>query len=589
MVRTLRAKRKPERTNLTRNAVFTNGIAIVILAVAIACVYGRAVGYEFVNWDDDYHVSLNPDLNPPTIASVVKYWKGPQVGLYIPAVFTTWAALAVIGRLPSSGAEGVALDPAVFHTANLAVHLLTSWIVWQILRRLLCGSALRDAAAGAGALLFALHPLQVEPVVWVTGMKDLLCGCFALGSLLLYVIAIEKPDPPRDKARTVCLALATLAYALALLSKPSAACIPLMVVAIDRGIFHRTWKAILPIPAVWVAMAIVPVFLTRMEQVHEMTFIPAVDLRPFLALDAIGFYAGKVLAPIGLGIDHGRSPVHLIQSGTLLWSWIPGLVLCMAIWLCRKRFPVVVVPALLFVAGLSPVLGFSPFGFQRISTVADRYAYMAMIGPALWLAQLIIRFPRRGAWIAAALLIVTAMCISFEQTAVWENSLTLMTHALELNPHSPSALLGLGGAMHKMGNLPEATSDLQKAISIDPDDSDAHFNYGNVLYAEQDFPRAASQFEIAQSLNRRKGDARILVNLGAALAVSQRLDQSERAFRKAIAVNPQNAMAHSGLARTLEARGEFATAMAEYQFALALDPQLPQAIRGRDRILQMTH
>ena len=118
-------------------------------------------------------------MNPPTTESIAKYWRGPQLGLYIPVIYTVWAGLAWLVRLPIADAGGITLDPSVFHTANLIGHGLASFLCWQILRRLIPVSKARDWAAGAGAILFALHPLQAEPVAWVTGFKDVLSGVFA--------------------------------------------------------------------------------------------------------------------------------------------------------------------------------------------------------------------------------------------------------------------------------------------------------------------------------------------------------------------------------------------------------------------------
>ena len=159
----------------------------------------------------------------------------------------------------------------------------------------------------AGALLFALHPLQVEAVAWVTGLKDVLGGIFTLGSLLLYIIAVERADSPARSRRWLYFALSTLVYAVALLSKPSATCMPLMVLIAGRLMFRRPWKEILPLVALWSAMAIVPIVLTRTSQLPGLAFQAKPELRPFIALDAAGFYLEKLLCPVALAIDQGRA------------------------------------------------------------------------------------------------------------------------------------------------------------------------------------------------------------------------------------------------------------------------------------------
>ena len=248
-----------------------------------------------------------------------------------------------------------------------------------------------------------------------------------------------------------------------------------------------------------------------------MIFRPQAELRPFVALDAIGFYLAKLFLPLGLGVDQGRSPMTLLQHGTLRWSWIPAALFCCAIWLGRKRWPGLIAPSLIFLAGLAPVLGFSPFIFQDISTVADRFAYLAMLGPALLLAQILVAFPRTITWVVTGTAILLLASLSFVQTGYWRDDLSLMTHSLEVAPESEpatemlaaavsragdtdrgrhavpqalalkwddvAALSGLGSNMHKLQRLPEAARCLQEAIIIEPGNADARFNYGNVLLA----------------------------------------------------------------------------------------------------------
>lgn len=614
-----RAEVKRVKRGEMRSELRSAGIALLALAIAIGVVFGRVTRAGFLNWDDQMHVSHNPDLNPPTAESVAKYWRSPQLGMYIPVVYTAWAGLAWLARLPAADAEGVTLDPSIFHLANLMCHLLASYFVWEMLRRSLRVSAMRNWAAGAGALFFALHPLEVEPVAWATGLKDMLSGALALGALLIYVIALEKEREWSRARRSILFTLATLTYGAALLAKPSTTCVPLMAIVIDRVIFRRPWRESLPLIAVWALMAIVPVVLTRGAQLSLMIFRPSLELRPFVALDAIGFYMGKVFLPLSLGIDQGRSPMVLLRYGTLLWSWVPAFALCVMLWFGRRRLPIAIAPWLLFLAGLAPVLGLSPFIFQDMSTVADRFAYLAMLGPALLLAEFIVRFPRRVVWIGVGAGIALLANISFVQTGYWHDDRSLMAHSLEVTPDSElatqmlaaatsrdgdldrgnalyrqalamkwddaAALIGLGGNMHKQQRLPEAEHYLQKAVLLEPNNADARFNCGNVLLAEQRPDLAIKQYEVARK--RRPRDLPLLLNLGAALAMSGRWEESEAVFRNALDVAPASAEVHCSLARVLEHRGDLGNALAEYETALNLRPQLAQAQNGRARIVGM--
>jgi tetratricopeptide (TPR) repeat protein len=619
MVRTLSVQKKHLRSSAQPGGLRAAGIALLLLAAVIACVLGRASTGGFLNWDDQLNVSLNPDLNPPTAESVAKYWRERQLGMYIPIVYTVWGGLAWLARLPNADASGITLNPAVFHAANLLLHFIGSFLVWLILTRLLAGAPARHGAALAGALLFAIHPLQVEPVAWVTGMKDVLSGVFSLGSLLLYIVAAQNTAPAERGSRLICFSLSTFLYGIALLSKPSAACLPLMAIVIDRMIFNRPWKAMLPLMALWVAMAGVIAWVTSGSQASLMTFQPSWDLRPFVALDAIGFYIGKVFIPFGLGVDQGRSPMMLLQNGTLRWSWIPALILGLALWLNRKRFSRALAPALLFLAGLAPVLGLSPFIFQDISTVADRFAYLAMLGPALLLAVLLARFPSLRARVAAGAVIGLFGFASCVQTGYWHDDLGLMAHSLQVNPESEvatealgaatsrkgdqeslrrgnelyaralamkwddaAALIGMGSNLHKQDKLPEASHCLEKALLIEPSNADGRFNFANVLMAEHRTEKAVEQYEL--SLRTRPRNLPALLNLGFAQAMVGNWSHSEQAFREAIDAAPASAEAHAGLGRVLEARGDGVAALVEYNAAIQLKPDLAPAVNGRARV-----
>jgi hypothetical protein len=160
----------------------------ILLVAAILATFGRIVFNDFVDWDDGKLIYLNPNINNPTWEGLARQWnwKDPNTNsMYDPLVYTTWWALAHVAQLDTSDILGAKLNPQIFHLANLLVHCLTTLVVLEILRRL----EMPDWAAGAGAALFALHPLQTEAVAWATGMKDLLGGLLAMLTIWRYLVA----------------------------------------------------------------------------------------------------------------------------------------------------------------------------------------------------------------------------------------------------------------------------------------------------------------------------------------------------------------------------------------------------------------
>ncbi|HEX4123189.1 MAG TPA: hypothetical protein VHY37_00570, partial [Tepidisphaeraceae bacterium] len=138
---------------------------------------------EFLSWDDNTFISGNHTLLPPTWHSVAVWWTNPDAGLWIPITYTAWGLLALTAQVP--GETGPTLDPYVFHFANLLLHVLAALVVFRLLEMLIK----RRWPAAAGAALFALYPVQVEPVAWAMGLRDILGGLLTLAAIWQYLIA----------------------------------------------------------------------------------------------------------------------------------------------------------------------------------------------------------------------------------------------------------------------------------------------------------------------------------------------------------------------------------------------------------------
>src|SRR5262245_44415844 len=173
-------------------------IVATLLVLVTLAVFLQVYGHEFVLWDDGLHVYENPYLQALTFDNIRVFWREPKDELYIPLTYTLWALTAAVARgIGASPTAGVPFVPQFFHTLNLLVHLLSMLVVWRIVRLLLDRTVPRTAtgppltgvewAAGGGALLFAIHPIQVEAVAWVTGFKDVLCGFLVYVAIWQYL------------------------------------------------------------------------------------------------------------------------------------------------------------------------------------------------------------------------------------------------------------------------------------------------------------------------------------------------------------------------------------------------------------------
>jgi len=476
--------------------MYRRHLIVVLLIVITVAVFWQVRDHGFV-WDDSVNVYENPYLKPVTLSNVLHFWQKPYKRLYIPLTYTIWATIAQFAELPKTDDRGGGFDPRLFHLANLIFHLLSVMVVFAILRMLVRS----DWAACGGAMLFALHPVQVEPVAWVTGMKDVLCGLLSLVAVWQYLAYAIKTTGSakgmrgsRSKASTgtsdwpilrrggLHFALATAAFVLALLAKPTAVVVPVVAWLLDRFVLRRSTRQSMGVLVGWIAVAAPFIVLTRLVQPGAtIQFITPLWARPLVFGDAVAFYVYKLAVPLWLGPDYGRSPELLLRQGWLYLTWILPCGLAVMAWLWRERWPWLVASAGIFVVGVLPVSGLVPFSFQYVSTVADRYLYLSMLGPALALAGFLSQ--RRGKLVLVVCVLILGVLgiTSAIQARVWHDSERLWRHALAVNEGSSTVHYNLGFVLHEQGELAEAIEQYRQAVQIDPAATDAHKRLGKAL------------------------------------------------------------------------------------------------------------
>ena len=248
----------------------------------------------------------------------------------------------------------MAPDPRLFHSLNLLLHLLSVLIVWRILELFLRlrrptgtetavdGTSLPlEWAACGGALLFAIHPIQVEPVAWATGFKDVLFGLLSLVAVwhyLRYVDARMQPGTGRPSRARLHYGLATGAFVLALLAKPTAVVLPLIVWLLAAWGWRRSWREQIAGLSVWVIIAVAWGLLTRWVQPGtSLAFEPPLWARPLIAGDAVLFYLYKLVLPLRFGPDYGRTPQVVLEHGWLFLTGLAPFALAGWLWLKRKK------------------------------------------------------------------------------------------------------------------------------------------------------------------------------------------------------------------------------------------------------------
>lgn len=497
---------------------------------AVWLVFGMSTWFGIIDLDDQEHILANPAVSRPSLDGLIAIWKEPYFKLYIPMTYSAWAGISI---LSSQLKSIVGTQPFIlFHAANVICHTITSVVVFLTLRRL----TQKHFASCVGALFFALHPLQVESVAWISGFKDSFSGMLSVFSIFF---ALRYSDSKR-----MTDGLTSLFFFLSgLFAKPTSIVAPLIWGATSLLDGQKKSSSTLKM------LMALQIFLGGGVVLYTMTIQPAADLpfklglweRPFVAADALLFYLGKILAPFSLGFDYGLDPEWMRQERSTVTSFLVivalgSLILFRPSW---RRFRL---PAIVFVFGLLPTLGLIPYYYQAISTTADRYVYLALLGPALLVAQLVADIPA-GRWLlfgrGMTICLLSAYgVLCFFQVKRWQDTITIARRTIEVNPRSWLAHHVLGGALIKSGNLSQGATHLKQTTAMRPWFPDAYYNLGIVAKMTGQLEDAVSYFRATVKYEPK--DNRAWHELASTLATLGRYDQATEAFDRALLLSPSS-------------------------------------------------
>jgi len=591
------------------------------LVCAVAAVFGRVVGNGWVDFDDYLHLAKNPRFFPVTWQSLRAFWVAPFEKLYVPVSYTVFAGECVASRALVGGTATADLNPALFHGVSVGLHAAAVLVVFAILRRLV-GSVW---AAAAGALLFAVHPLQVESVAWAFEQRGLLAAVFSLTAILLLLGRFQSGDAPRLLSAEYIAA--TFLLALALLSKPIAMVAPLLAGALIFHVHKPSLKNVCMVLLPWVALAAATALITRAVQPQQIsgTGYPVIA-RPLIAADALAFYASKLAVPVNLCVQYGRTP-------PLVWADLsaPLRALCVGVALVAaftlRRTAQVRLPLVLFLIPLTPVLGLTWFAFQLQSTVADRYMYLAMLGPAAALAMAVDRVLVDARWCRSAVIRITLAIgmtiwlgglaiLAARQTGMWRDTGSLASQACRVAPWTPGPWVMLASYSLEHGDPAKAVACAERALEVEPGNPYAIFNLAEAAFQVADKNTAddmrakmlesgwengvlvnglyqrgvahlragrTKQAEIcfAGALHWDPKYPQALINLGVLCSRSGRHERAGELFREAIAVDPQQSAAWVGLGNALCQEGRAGEAVECFNKALAIEPHDTGTIANR--------
>ncbi|HEY1628841.1 MAG TPA: tetratricopeptide repeat protein, partial [Tepidisphaeraceae bacterium] len=306
--------------------------------------------------------------------------------------------------------------------------------------------------------------------------------------------------------------------------------------------------------------------------------------RPLVAMDAIGFYLWKIFWPLKLGVDYGRTPQSVIASHSILWT-LPLLVAAVALVCWTRGIRCLAIGLIIFILALLPVLGLIPFEFQAYSTVADRYVYLGMLGPAIVVVRILSKARSSWIWSAAFLLCCIAAALSFRQARTWHDGMSISNQALLANPRS-WASHGYIAALDVEANQPrEAIEHAQLAVEMNPQYGKAFDTLGQAYARLNLRGHAAAAYRRAiaispSDLSARMGLANVFVDAG---DFPNAIEQYGAALR----IDPANVIALSNLAAIYGEMGQLDRSIQLYDAALSLSPGFPPAQVGRQHAIDL--
>jgi protein O-mannosyl-transferase len=549
--------------------------SLLLMAVTLLA-YRPALSGKFV-WDDDAWTTKISGLLGDFHGLRLMWCQPTALQQYYPLAGTTfWVDNHLWG-----------FWPLPYHVENVLLHVLAALLFWQLLRRL------RVPGGWLAAAIFALHPVMVESVGWITERKNVLSLALYLGALLAYgkFVLFWKSDddaPERNipARRWSAYGLAFFLFLGALLAKTTTFSLPAVILLIcwwKRG--RIRWRAdalpVLPFFALSIGLCLVTAWLEKNHVGAKGAdwMIPFPD-RCLIAGRAPWFYIGKLLWPANLCFVYPRWQLDAASLAQWLYAIAAAGVL-MSLWLARKRLGRGPVAAACFFAGtLFPVLGFLNVFGMLYSFVWDHWVYLPSLGLIALVASLVARAAehlRRPAVLHgfAAIVLPVLGLLTWRQCGMYADIETLWRTTLARNPNSFLAQNNLGAALYQRGQVDEAIIRYQKALAINPNDAEAIINLGKALLQKGKADEAMACFQ--KGLEIRRDFTDFYNNMGDALLQKGQVDEAITQFQKALEIHPQYAPAHNNLGNALLRKGRVDEAIEQFQRAIDIQPGLKPA------------
>jgi len=582
-------------------------LVCLLLIAATLAVFWQVSSYDFVNLDDPPYITENPHVQEGlSRKSIVWAFSSTEVGLWIPL---TWLSFMLDFELHGLNAGG-------YHLTNLLFHLASTLLLFVTLRQT-TGGLWQSAFVAA---LFALHPLHVESVAWVTERKDVLSTFFWMITMWAYFHYAVRPG-------IVPYMLILLAFALGLMAKPMLVSLPFVLLLLDywplgrirlgqlphtgatkslvtnltskadSQTFRLIWEKV-PFFALAAMCSVITLLAEQSDNAVKSLEILPISVRLGNALIAYVSYMGKMIYPKNLAIFY-----PYVVSNLPLWPTVGAglLLLLTTLFVIRagRGYPFLPVGWFWYLGTLIPVIGLVQVGGQAM---ADRFTYVPLIGLFIVIAWGVpalmtkLRIQRVVLTIAATAILVIMMICSSLQVSYWKNSISLFRHALSVTSNNLVAFDRLGSALADQGEFEKAIENYNEALSIQSSYGLAHYGLSVALARMGKLQEALDHYSTALQINPRFSEPRSLEKLedalnsqaktpknddryakaynalGVALVRADKTRIAIDKFSSALQLKPDYAEVHNNLGNALAAQGDINQAVVHYYQALRLKP-----------------
>ncbi len=544
-------------------------ISMVLIVITLA-IYWQVGNHEFIILDDCDYVTGNPHVTTG-INSANIIWAFTSVDA------SNWHPVTWLSHM--ADVQMYSLNPRGHHLTNVGIHVVSTLLLFFLLLRL-TGALWQSSFV---AILFALHPFNVESVAWVAERKNVLSAFFWFLTLILYVNYVRKQ-------KLTLYILTLFSFMLGLMSKPMLVTLPMVMLLLDYWPLDRfrnleqehgfctlsgRTKSIIKEKIPFFICSLFSGVVTIYAQ-HNGRAMSSLDVHPLMprienALIAYVKYIGKTLWP------HDLALLYPFPLSIPLWQTIGSLLILLFISAAairlRLRNPYLMVGWFWFLVTLLPVIGIIQVGSQ---SMADRYSYIPVIGLFIMIAWGVpnlvkdLSFRQYLLSLLAAAVIIALAVLTWQQLVYWQDNISLFRHSIQVATRSSTIHFSLGTALASKGDLDAAIHEYQETLRINPKYFEAHNNLGIALASKGDLDAAIHAYQKALRINPNYMEAHN--NLGVALASKGDFNAAIHEYQETLRINPNYLEARINLGIALASKGDFNAAIYEYQEVLKINP-----------------